>query len=207
MADVILNLAYVALLAAAFTTTIGRLRVLLIVGACCFIIFGIATGIWSMIGWNVAIGGIHAFRMVRDQRQRSSVVLTAEECRMRDQLAPSTTDFDFHLIWAMGTEVLYNNRRIIRAGDCPPMVALISDGEVEIRDPSGSALATLGPGSLIGEMSFVSGERSSADVHAIGIVTAREWDQRKLRALEQTHPPSARAFQQLISRDLIEKAG
>ena len=205
MADVILNMAYVALLAAAFTTTLGRLRVLLIVGACCFLIFGLATEIWSMVAWNVAIGGLHAFRMARDFRVQRSVDLTAEESVMRDRLSPAVSDFDFHMFWAMGTEVLYNNRRVIARGSCPPIVSLICNGEVEVRDESGSTIATLGPGSLIGEMSFVSAQPSTADVFALGVVAAREWDQRKLRSLEQTHSPSARAFQRLISRDLIAK--
>ena len=79
LAVVVLNAAYVALLASTFTRTITRLRAMLVLAAVAFVIYGLVEDIPSMVGWNIAIGSMHAWRIVRDYRQQKLVSLTPPE--------------------------------------------------------------------------------------------------------------------------------
>lgn len=202
---VVLNLAYIALLAAAFTRTLGRLRILLIAGAMCFVTFGLFEQIWSIVVWNVLIGGIHTVRLVRDYAAARSVRLTTAEAEIRDQMFPGTNDFDFNMLWALGTEVTYSDATVITRGSLPDTVSLVLDGVVHIRRDQ-ETLRHLRRGALVGEMSFVTGEEAAVDVIADGTLVVHQWEQRNLAALGRTHPPSASAMEELISRDLAAKA-
>ena len=202
--DLFLNLAYVALLSSTFTRTVRVLRLLLIVASVCFITFGLVTGLASMVVWNIVIGGMHTYRVVRDIQAERSVSLTADERETRDLVLSGVSDFDFHVLWSMGREVVYADERIVAAGARPDTVGLILDGSVSIVGAGEDK--TLGRGALIGEMSYVSGRPASVEVMATESVSLRIWDQRDLTSLARTHPPSARAFEGLITRDLARKA-
>lgn len=200
---VVLNLAYVALVGATFTRTLDRLRGLLICGAICFVLYGLAADVASIVLWNIAIGGLHTFRAVRDALARRSVTLADDERRVRDELLPAVSDYDFYLLWSMGAERTYDNTTVIARGSVPDTVRLILGGAVRIE---GDAVAKiLRRGALLGEMSFVSGDAAIVDAVAVDLVTVREWEQRDLTALAQSHPPSAQAFQRLLERDLVAK--
>lgn len=200
-ATLILNAAYVSLLASSFTRTITWLRLLLIVAAAAFIVYGTFEGIRSMVVWNVIIGSMHLFRIVKEKREQDSVVLSPQECALRDEFFPGVSDFDFNLIWRMGEFVEFAQGQIIIAkGSRPDHVGVLLAGQVAI-----PGLVDLERGGVLGEMSFVSGEPADVDVVAQGWVEMHRWEQRELRSLDQLHPPSARAFRYMLSRALVTK--
>lgn len=206
MVDVIVvNLAYVALLSAAFTKTLGRLRLLLIAGATGFVAFGLIEQIWSIVIWNLLIGGIHTFRFVRDLLAARSVHLDSGESAVRDRIFPGVSDFDFNMLWSLGEEVTYDTTQVIARGSVPDTVSLVMDGVVHIKR-DGETLRHLRSGALLGEMSFVTGDEAAVDVVADGRLVVHQWDQRSLKSLGRTHPPSLRVLEALISKDLAAKA-
>lgn len=200
-----LNLAYVALLASTQTRTISWLRGVLIAGSICFISFGAIEGITSMIIWNIVIGGLHLARLVRDHATRRSVVLSRSECATRDDLFPEMSDFEFNLLWRLGSEKRFEDTKIIGRGEKPAFVGVILDGVVEIRR-EGQTFRGLRRGALIGEMSFVSGAPASVEVVAVGQVTMHSWQQQEVKSLEQVHPAAARRFRDYVSENLAAKA-
>jgi len=205
IAVLVLNAAYVALLASTLTRTLTWLRVMLILASVAFVVFGILEDIRAMIMWNIAIGCMHLFHVVRDYRQQKSVSLTSEERSDRDQFFPGLNDFDFHLLWCMSSEARFDDDLLIHAGELPEMVSLVLDGTAIVEDAHGEILRGLRRGALIGEMSFVSGQPAEVEVRARGGVLVRQWDHRQLASLDQLHPASARAFRELLSRDLAAK--
>ena len=201
METLILNAAYVALLGSSFTRTVTWLRLLLVAAAAAFIVYGTVENIRSMVVWNIIIGSMHMFRVIQDKRRQDSVVLTPDECALRDEHFPGVSDFDFNLIWKLGEFVEYAQGQIIIAkGSRPDHVGMLLSGNVSIPD-----IADLGRGDALGEMSFVSGEVAHVDVVAQGWVEMHRWEQRELRSLEQIHPPSARAFEQMLNKALVAK--
>ena len=205
LAVLVLNAAYVALLASTFTRTVVWLRCMLVLAAIAFIIYGSIESIRSMVLWNIAIGSMHAYRIVRDYRQQRSVQLDSIESAARDEFFPALGDFDFHMLWCMGTEVAYQDQTVIHAGTRPQTVSLVLEGTARI-ESQGVVTRGIRRGGLLGEMSFVSGRNAEVDVVARGPLVVRQWDQRQLSSLDQVHPASARAFRDLMSRDLVVKA-
>lgn len=205
LAAIFLNGAYVAFVGSAYTRTLAWLRVLLIIGSGSLIVYGTFEKIWPMVIWNVIIITSHLVRIVTEQRAQRSVKLNAAEAEMRDALFPGLADYDFHLLWSMGKTVGFHDSVIIADGSQPGLVSVLIDGVVTI-DKAGETRRGLRKGALIGEMSFVSGSPAAVDVVAKGVVTVHQWDQRQLLSLDQAHPPSAKAFRDLITRDLASKA-
>lgn len=203
-ADLILNLAYVLLIGGGLTRNILWLRTMLLLAAFGFITYGLVQDIPSMVAWNIVTGGLHGSRIVRTLRTRKLVALTASEAQIRDWLFPGMSEFDFNILWSMGAEVTYSEAMLIEQGTVPTTVSVITDGEVSVaRD--GEIFKRLGVGLLVGEMSFVSGEPAHASVIADDVVVVRQWNQRQLASLDQVHPQSAKAFQSLMTRDLVRK--
>lgn len=205
VATVILNLAYVALLSSTFTRTVTWLRVMLILGAIAFVVYGMLEGIWSMVGWNLVIGTMHLGRVGRDVIAQRSVSLTSEESTIRDDMFPGLSDFDFNLLWSLGDDIAYENEVIVGEGTVPEIVSVVLSGAVAI-EQSGTVTRGVRRGGLIGEMSLVSGKPSNVNAVAQGRVIMRQWEQRQIVALDQVHPASAKAFRQLMERDLVNKA-
>lgn len=205
LAFVLLNAAYLALLGSTFTRTLVRLRTMLVAAAVAFVIYGILESIPSMIAWNIVIGSMHLFRIARDFRQQRSVRLTADESAARDEFFPELGDFDFHLLWCMGASASYDDQILIHRGSTPDNVWLVLEGTATI-EADGVVSRGIRRGGLLGEMSFVSGQPAEVDVAARGPLVVRQWDQRHLSSLDQVHPASARAFRELLSRDLVAKA-
>jgi len=83
-------------------------------------------------------------------------------------------------------------------------VALILDGVVEV-DRGSEPSVRLGPGTLVGEMSFVVGGAASAAARAVGHVRLREWQHERLETLEVLNPAASRALHRFIQRDLVAK--
>jgi hypothetical protein len=205
MDQIVLNAGYVLLVTAAFTRTLGRLRLLLIGASIALGAYGAVVGVWSMVVWNLIIGGIHAFRLARDAIATRAIALTDDERAIRDQYLPGCTDFNFNTLWGMGVTVNHDGTTVIAADSQPDSVSMVLVGEAVISD-DGAEVGRVRPGGLLGEMSYVSGDRATVDVVADGALTVRQWDQRHLRALEQAHPPAAKAFDQLVAKDLAAKA-
>lgn len=205
MAEIFLNISYVALMAAAFTRTLRYLRMLLVVGSVFFIIYGITQNIVSMIIWNLITGGIHLARLVRDERSQRAVTLADDERAIRDRMFPGVSDFDFNVLWQMGETRIYSRATVIQRGQLPDSVMLVLDGLLEIRR-DGELMRGLRAGSLVGEMSMVSGTVANVDVVAAGDVTVHEWQHRQIHSLDQLHPPAAKAFRELLTQNLAAKA-
>ena len=205
VAVLILNAAYVALLASTFTRTLIWLRAMLVLAAIAFIAYGTVESIPSMVIWNIAIGSMHLFRIVRDYRQQNSVALSDEEAAIRDEFFSELADFDFHMLWCMGASATITDEVVIHRGELPTVVSLVLDGTATI-ERNGVVERGVRRGGLLGEMSHVSGRPAEVTVTARGTLHLHQWDQRQLASLEQVHPASARAFRQLMTQDLAAKA-
>lgn len=204
-ATLALNAAYVMLTAGAFTRNILWLRLLLLAASIGFITFGILENVPSMIAWNIGIGSLHISRIARSVRRARAVELTPDEAAARDRYFPGVGDFDFHVLWSMGEEFIHGPRTLIDAGSVPQTVSLVLEGQVNVVDGRAPVRA-LGPGSLVGEMSFVSGEAAEVSVIVEHRAILRQWSQRHLATLDEINPPSARAFARLLALDLTTKA-
>ena len=202
---VILNVAYVALLGSTFTRTLTRLRLLLIAGGVCFIVFGLFIGNVSMVIWNVVTSSLHAYRIIKDEAAKRSVKLSPEESALHQELFPELSAFDFNLLWRLGRKVEHVDQLMIVMGETPDFVALILDGYAEIWERE-ERIRVLRRGALLGEMSYASGLPAAVDVRAHGRLVVHEWAQQDLRSLDHLRPAAANAIRDYVSGALAAKA-
>lgn len=201
---IIINLAYVALLAATFTRAIVSLRLFLIVSGIGFIVFGVLDQNWSMVLWNIVTIGLHLRQLARHFQSRRRVALSREEQEVRCRHFPDLNDFDFTTLWSMGETLERVDDVLMHRGEAHGRVALILDGIVEV-DRASDPSVRLHAGALVGEMSFVAGGPATAQTQALGCVTLREWRHERLEALDVLNPAASKALHRLIQRDLVAK--
>lgn len=92
---------------------------------------------------------------------------------------------------------------LVRERDLGASMFAIVEGKVtvSVHTPSGDkAVATLGPGEVVGEMSLITGERRSATVTAAGKVTAIEIAKEALAPILAAEPKLVQRFATLIEQ-------
>lgn len=203
LSTLVINVAYISLFASTFMRTLPRLRLFLVGAAVCLIVFGSMVGNWSMVGWNIVTGILNARQLVLHATRRRRTALSAEDEGFRHRWFPTMDALDFDSLWSMGENVRLEDETMIEFASENTTTSLIIDGEVEVR--RGDESVRLGPGALVGEMSFVAGRLASADVMAIGTVRIRQWSHQRLATLDQLNPSAAKEFHRFLERDLTGK--
>lgn len=200
----LLNTAYLVLVASTLTRTLVWLRGLLVLGAVGFVTYGIVTANPTIATWNAITGSLHAVQLVRYIRARQAVALTLDDRHWHQALFPDLNPFNFYLLWSAGEEVHVTDEQLTTVGRHHGHVSLILEGTVEVTE-SGARPIRLVPGQLVGEMSYVSGNAARRDARAVGEVRLRQWDQERLDTLQHVDPAAGRAMSQFIQRDLASK--
>lgn len=206
LSTLVINIAYIALFASTFTRRLVWLRAFLIAGSVAFITFGIMVGNWSMVGWNIVTGSLHARQLVLYVLSRRRLSLTAEDEVVRRTLFPDLDAFDFSSLWSMGETVRYVDELMTVRGETHGRVGVVLDGTVRIERPA-DADVELTSGALVGELTYVRGGAATADARAIGTVTLREWPHDRLATLDQLNPAAGRALHRFLERDIAAKVG
>jgi len=94
-------------------------------------------------------------------------------------------------------------QELIRPGDAVDLV-LVLEGEAELEMPDGS-LALVGPGSLLGEVSFLSTGRSSSFARCVPGAKYLVWHREPLKELAAAEPHIAKSLELFIGADLMRK--
>ena len=97
---------------------------------------------------------------------------------------------------------------LMRRGDPGGDLYLVERGELEIVDTRSRpevVLDGIGPGGLVGEMSFLDSEPRAADVRAASDVRALYWERGALNMVLDADPELSSAFYQAMSAGLIDR--
>ena len=200
----LLNLAYAVYVVSPVFKDMLRLRLVLLGATALFIAYGVASGIGSVVWWNVPFGLVHLYQIGVLVKERTVGELPEDLEQVRQQLFPTLSPADFSELWELGEEVeLLPNQTIIERGTDLSEVMLILDGAADVH--LGDAILRLRPFALLGEMSLLTGEAASATVTASGPTTLRRWDRLELLLLGDRKPHVQQAALLLISRQLVRK--
>lgn len=93
---------------------------------------------------------------------------------------------------------------MVQEGEVPKELILIVNGAVSIQQ-AGREIAKRKRGSFVAEMSFMTGEKASADACAIDTVEYIGWDQDKLSNLKLANPGLMIKIQAVLGKDLTKK--
>ena len=88
---------------------------------------------------------------------------------------------------------------VFKAGDPGETMYIITEGEVDILDGSGTALDTAGPGSIVGELALIDDEPRSATVVAKTACRLVPVDRRRFEYMVQETPFFALAVMKVLA--------
>ena len=97
---------------------------------------------------------------------------------------------------------------LIRAGEIDATLFAVEDGHLDIvvmRDGKPTVVATVGPGDVLGEVSFIDDSPRAVSVKAGDETTVRAWDKRTLCAALSFDPQLLAKFAVAMSELLVER--
>lgn len=201
---VALNLAYMTYVVASLMPGGLKLRVALIVQSFMFITWAIISETPTTIVWNILFSSANIWRAVRIVR-RNSVGLNDTEMRVHQQMFPSLSRRSFLLLWSIGRdETSPVGEQFCVEGREMNDLLLVLDGAVSVNTAHGLVRTRAAP-TFIGEMSFFSRDKASADVVAATPVRYRRWNQDDLRNMQALDHECSAALQVALGRDVTNK--
>ena len=108
------------------------------------------------------------------------------------------------ILWLRACEVRAFSGELLAQGEANDRLIVLTDGEVRVV-VHGHDVATLGPGDLVAEMSFLTQEPTSAAVVADKPVSYRYWTRVMLERTRLRKPALWSKLQAAIGRDLVRK--
>jgi hypothetical protein len=131
--------------------------------------------------------------------------LTDAQRALRDRHFPNLEPRDFLLLLRAAREQgLEPGAVLAREGQDLPPVTLVLEGAAVV-ESGGRRLADIGPGTFIGEMSYVTGEPASATVTVTEAASCLVWSRSELRRLAQRHPQVGAALGAMMGADMSRK--
>jgi CRP-like cAMP-binding protein len=97
------------------------------------------------------------------------------------------------------------NEFLIRAGESDSTLFAIEDGHLDIIAGTGTVVATVGPGDVLGEVSFIDDSPRAVSVRAGEETTVRAWDKRTLSEALAFDPQLLAKFAVAMSELLVER--
>ena len=97
---------------------------------------------------------------------------------------------------------------LIRAGEIDSSLFAVEDGHLDIvvmRDDEPAVVATVGPGDVLGEVSFIDDSPRTVSVKAGEETTVRSWDKRTLSEALAFEPQLLAKFAVAMSELLVER--
>lgn len=133
----------------------------------------------------------------------------AEVIGGEERILGSLTDEEWsEFLGAMERRVFPQGAEIMKAGDCDRTLYLIASGEVEVVVDGAAGrrrLATVGAGSVVGEMAFFDGASRSATVVALAPVEVLALRQERFEQLAAWRPRIAIKFLTDLGRVLSQR--
>jgi hypothetical protein len=154
--------------------------------------------------WNALFVLINLYWVVRLLRERAEVQLPAELRPTWEKHFAAMAPAEFLRLWRDGQAGAVTDTQLVREGTMPEALYFLLSGQVGVRS-GGRELVRFGPGHFIAEMSLLTGERTTADVHALGAVEYRAWPAATLARLRTRNPMLWSKVQSVLGHDLVEK--
>lgn len=159
----------------------------------------------TFIGWTLVYNTINLVQIARLWRERRPVRLTAEEQMLYAAAFRALTPREFQRLLAAGRWHEAPAKEVLIAQDaCPCRMLVLVSGSAAVK-VDGREVAMLRAGQFAGEMSFLTGERTTAAVEVLEPVRFVSWATEDLERLLVRQPPLRTALQLILGRDLTSK--
>jgi len=161
--------------------------------------------LWAPIAWNmlfITVNLVQIGILVRERRPRR---LAGAEQELYEQVFSDLTPGEFRRLVKLGQwREIEPGCTIVHRDTVVHDMLVLRQGSLEVRTPDG-LIAELRPGQFVGEMSFISGEKATADVVAVEPSRVLAWSQESLTALLEKKPGLAFKIRGILGRDVVAK--
>lgn len=203
-----IHVANVLYLASYSVRDILWLRILTVVAALCLLPYYFSCSqnpLWEAIAWNALFISVNLFQIFLLMKERWPVALQGLERQVYDDIFHDLTPGAFVNLLKLGEwRDSKEGDVLVKDGDVVDEMLLLCEGEA-IVGKGDQEFARLNSGQFVGEMSFLTKAKASADVVCAGPAKVLAWPQKEL----QTHLDrnSALSFQVrgVLGRDLVRK--
>lgn len=201
----LLHIANILYLASYSVRDMLWLRCLTVLAMLCLSYCYIACDAWQAVYWQLAFLAINIVQIVFLLLERRPVKLTPVQQQLIDgpllSLSPRQVQrFAEKAVWRdyqQGERILEENTRLNH-------LVLIFTGEATVT-ASGREIARLNDGQFAGEMSFLTGGNSTAEVTAVGEVQCAQWSREYVTDMLARDRELGTAIQAALGTDLVKK--
>ena len=161
--------------------------------------------LWAPIAWNVLFMTVNAIQIGILLRERRPRRLAGPEQALYEQVFSDLTPGEFRRLVKLGEwREIAAGSTIVHRDTVVGDMQVLRQGALEVRT-AGGVIARLEPGQFIGEMSFISGEKATADVVATEPSLVLVWAQESLNSLLEKKPSLAFKIRGILGRDVVAK--
>lgn len=160
---------------------------------------------WNAVGWVGLFTLINIVQVALLLLERRPVQLSDDARRLHETTFPSLAPRELASLLAIARwDDVAEGARLVARGEPADRLMVLLSGRARVVLP-GRRNVVLGPGQLVGEMSFVTGESPTADVIALEPIRVVSWPREALAALLAEKPQLAVAMHAAIGADLASK--
>lgn len=205
MINALVHVANVLFLGSYLVRDILWLRALTIVAIGTLIPYYIANDLWPPVVWNGVFIAINLYQIYALFMARRPCQLDARQQRLYQRVFRTLEPRQFLALEKLGTwRSVAAGEQLVAAHAVLDRLHVIDQGAMEVR-AGDKVVARLGPGSFIGEMSFLTGEPTSASVRATGASEILCWPREVLETFLTDHPQTRAAMQLILGTDMAAK--
>jgi CRP-like cAMP-binding protein len=154
--------------------------------------------------WNLLFVSINLYWVVRLLRERAAVKLPDDLKPIYERHFAALAPPEFMRLWQEGERGRARDTQMVKEGTNPDALYFLLAGKVSVRR-NGRQLTELSAGNFVAEMSLLTGEKTTADVVAVGEVDYVAWRADKLARLRSRSPMVWTKIQSVLGHDLVEK--
>ena len=154
--------------------------------------------------WTAIFVLVNSYNIIKIILERRPKLIPDEIRDLYEGIFSSLTTSEFLYFWNMGNIKSVTDDYFIHSGEQQDNLLLVLSGKSDV-EVNGKPIASLSRGSFIAEISFLTGEPASADVHADGEVIFISWRSERLKNLQHDNPSFWMKLQHALSEDLIKK--
>ena len=154
--------------------------------------------------WTAIFVLVNSYNIVKILLDRRPKLIPKEIRDLYEGIFSNLTTREFLYFWNMGTIKSVTDGYFIHSGEKQDNLLLVLSGNAEV-EVNKKPIAILERGSFIAEISFLTGEPASADVHAKGEVIFISWKSDRLKNLQHQNSSFWMKLQHALSEDLIRK--
>ena len=156
-------------------------------------------GFWTSV--FVIINIVQIFILYLDRR---NLYIPEEIKDLYDNIFHTQSKREFLKFWDSGKVCQVENSIVTKSGDVQADLMLILNGTAEVIRGN-KKVTSLGRGQFIAEISYITGNPASADVHAEGELLFYNWDRNTLSKFKKTNPIASAKLDRILTLDMANK--